>query len=873
MRESQSLLAEYVQNRSEEAFGRLMKCYVDLVYSTALRLVRGDSHLAEDVTQTVFLHFATKASRLPPDVMLGGWLHQTTCYVASAMLRAERRRQLRERQAAELSMDINENTIFSEIAPILDEAINQLGEEERKAILLRFYERLDFLAVGEQLGSSENAAQKRVSRALDHLQSILTQRGIGVTLSAAALGTALAASAVEAAPAGVVASLAKAGLAGAAAGHGTALTYLKAMITSKAGLSVASAVVLAGAIWLAGSLWWPSGSAKSSSLAWNGTWTVLSKGQPLGHVVFPSAITLSKEGELYVADFVGGRCRIQRRDLRGVWSLVVSQGQGLDGLKWAQAMAFDASGSLYVAEPYRLCKRDRHGNWSVLATQGKELGQINYARALTLDREGSLYIAQGWREDSGLLLRKPDGQWARLADQGSEVGQVIDPQSLAVDPEGNLYVADAPSERKRIQKRDKTGHWSVLDEDAMSGGDLGSPLAPVVNIERMTCDASGALYVSAKVRPLELSSSQLLKREAGGRWKQLAAEGSGLGQVVQVNAMSVDSAGSLYVAESGNNRVQKRDSNGTWTVMCEALKEPGAFITPTSLALDSRGNLYVVDYPRHQVQKRDLQGGWTMVVDVPSQLTDLHDPSFPVGIDSNRPVPFWILGISLFREPSSVALDHEDNLYVADDEYHRIMKLNTGGGWELCVPAGRGIGQTREPGRILVDGSGNLYVLDGPGRNRLRKRSREGQWMDLTPPNPGRPEQIFSFCTTPEGSVYVLGWKGIQMRNPQGVWTVVASEGAEVGQVGKPGGLAADFAGRLYVIDNGNHRLQVRDLDGRWFVLGAGNPEEAPILAEFFPGLQIDRQGSVYLTDTHRVFRWTPRNKTKSAHVGFATKK
>jgi DNA-directed RNA polymerase specialized sigma24 family protein len=90
MKESQSLLAEYVQSRSEEVFGRLMKGYVDLVYSTALRLVRGDSHLAEDVAQTVFLRLAKRAGRLPPEVMLGGWLHQTTCFVAARMLRSER---------------------------------------------------------------------------------------------------------------------------------------------------------------------------------------------------------------------------------------------------------------------------------------------------------------------------------------------------------------------------------------------------------------------------------------------------------------------------------------------------------------------------------------------------------------------------------------------------------------------------------------------------------------------------------------------------------------------------------------------------------------------------------------------------------------
>jgi RNA polymerase sigma factor (sigma-70 family) len=245
MKESLSPLAEYVQSRSEEAFERLMKCYVDLVYSTAMRLVRGDSHLAEDIVQNVFLNLAKKANRLPPDVMLGGWLHQTTCFVAARMLRGERRRQLREGQAAELAMETNANTIFSEIAPILDGAVNQLREDDRKAILLRFYERLDFRRIGEQLGSNEDAAQKRVSRALDQLHSILLQRGISATLSVAALGTALAARTVEAAPVDLFAGLVKAGLVSTAAGHGATLTFLKGMTASKINFGVASAVVLA----------------------------------------------------------------------------------------------------------------------------------------------------------------------------------------------------------------------------------------------------------------------------------------------------------------------------------------------------------------------------------------------------------------------------------------------------------------------------------------------------------------------------------------------------------------------------------------------------------------------------------------------------
>jgi RNA polymerase sigma factor (sigma-70 family) len=199
MTDAQRLLADYVTNGSEAAFRELITRYLDLVYSTAVRLVSGDTHRAQDVAQTVFIDLARKAPTLPTDVMLGGWLHRHTCFVASKIMRGERRRQFRESQAVEMNVlqDPSEANL-AEIAPILDDAINQLGDQDRTAIMLRFFEQRDLCAIGEALGSSENAAQKRVTRALEELRSLLKHRG--VTSTAAALGTVLASEAVTAAP-------------------------------------------------------------------------------------------------------------------------------------------------------------------------------------------------------------------------------------------------------------------------------------------------------------------------------------------------------------------------------------------------------------------------------------------------------------------------------------------------------------------------------------------------------------------------------------------------------------------------------------------------------------------------------------------------
>ena len=206
MTDSQHLLAEYRRNGSDAAFRELVARFVGLVYSTALRLVEGDVHRAEDVTQTVFADLARLARTLSNEVRLGGWLHRHTCFVAVNTLRGERRRQARERQAVEMNtLQNNSEADFSQVAPLLDEAINELGEADRTAILLRFFEQQDFRAVGQALGSNEDAARMRVTRALEKLEEFLKRRG--VTTSAASLGVVLTANAVQAAPVGLVVTI------------------------------------------------------------------------------------------------------------------------------------------------------------------------------------------------------------------------------------------------------------------------------------------------------------------------------------------------------------------------------------------------------------------------------------------------------------------------------------------------------------------------------------------------------------------------------------------------------------------------------------------------------------------------------------------
>jgi RNA polymerase sigma factor (sigma-70 family) len=248
MTDSQQSLSEYVRSGSESAFRDLVDRYLNLVFTTALRRMEGDAHRAQDVAQTVFVDLARKAATLPGDVMLGGWLHRHTCFVASHALRSDRRRQLRERQAAEMhSMENDSGPDFSSLGPLLDDAVNELDDEDRTAILLRFFEQLDFRSLAAALGSNEDAARMRVRRALAKLETLLKHRG--VTANSAALTAALTVGAVQAAPAGLAATISAAAvLSGTTLGAAVVATSAKviAMTTLQKTVAAGTVVILLG---------------------------------------------------------------------------------------------------------------------------------------------------------------------------------------------------------------------------------------------------------------------------------------------------------------------------------------------------------------------------------------------------------------------------------------------------------------------------------------------------------------------------------------------------------------------------------------------------------------------------------------------------
>jgi RNA polymerase sigma factor (sigma-70 family) len=251
MTDDAELLRRYAEESSEEAFAELVRRHLGLVYHAALRQCGGDAHRAEDVAQSVFASLARKARRLARHPALAGWLHTSTRHAAAQAVRGEVRRQDRERELADLAMteSLTPAADWERLKPVIDDALHSLGERDREAILLRYFEQWSYRAIADRAATTEDGARMRVERALERLRTTLSGRGI--TSTAAALGAALEAHAAAAVPpalaAGVTsAALAKAAALGIGAGATLFMSITKLQVTAVAGLLAAGSI---GLVW------------------------------------------------------------------------------------------------------------------------------------------------------------------------------------------------------------------------------------------------------------------------------------------------------------------------------------------------------------------------------------------------------------------------------------------------------------------------------------------------------------------------------------------------------------------------------------------------------------------------------------------------
>ena len=244
MTTDRELLRRYIHEASEEAFTEVVQRHVNLVYGVALRQLCGNTTMAQEVTQAVFTALAAKAGLMTKHAHLSAWLHTTTRFTASHVVRTERRRQDREQKAytmQALLTDSGPEEVPTVPPEFLETVLAGLAETDKEAVLRRFLEGQSFSAIGQAMEVSEDAARMRVTRALESIRTQLARRGI--TSSAAAVSAALTSQAI-AAPVSLATSISATALAGTAAMTGAKIGVVTFM-TTKSTLWLASAAILA----------------------------------------------------------------------------------------------------------------------------------------------------------------------------------------------------------------------------------------------------------------------------------------------------------------------------------------------------------------------------------------------------------------------------------------------------------------------------------------------------------------------------------------------------------------------------------------------------------------------------------------------------
>jgi RNA polymerase sigma factor (sigma-70 family) len=451
--DDQTLLDAYANGGSHDAFAQLMHRHAGMVYASARRQVR-DVHLAEDVTQTVFVTLSKKARRLPSHATLAGWLLKTTHFAACNALRHERRLKRREHRLADMTNDVAssdpaspQDEMWDEVSPLVDQAMAHLRGGDREAIALRYFESKSLAQVAAALQINEEAARKRVARALDRLRAYLLKRGVAV--QPAVLGSLIGAHAIEAPPATVITAVAC-----ALPARGTAIVMSKgAAVAMGAKVKLAIIAILVAALLVGGGVWlvrsWgprlivieprmptpsritgPDGRELRSVAAPPGPdWRSSQQGQML------TAGAVDRRGQLWIASEEDGVSRFDAANQ--AWHHCTTA-EGL-GEESAYAIAIDLQGRVWVGHLRSGLSVYNGVQWKNYGPLNGPLGQRVFAIAVcppTAPRGGGdVWIAT----DRGLTrYSAASDSWSyyTLAD-GLPSDQA---SSLAFDRDGNLYL-------------------------------------------------------------------------------------------------------------------------------------------------------------------------------------------------------------------------------------------------------------------------------------------------------------------------------------------------------------------------------------------------------------------------------------------------
>ena len=529
----------------------------------------------------------------------------------------------------------------------------------------------------------------------------------------------------------------------------------------------------------------------------------------------PRGVAVDSAGNVYIADYRNRR--IRKVDSTGTITTIAGTGEfGFSGdggpaveaeLRSPHSVAVDSAGNVYITDSSdrRIRKVDSTGTITTIAGTGECCfsgdggpaveAELYDPLGVAVDSAGNVYIA----DYRNRRIRKVDstgtittiagtGEFGFSGDGGPAVeAELRSPYGVAVDSAGNVYIADVNDQR--IRKVDSTGTITTIagtGECCFSGDGGPAVEAELRNPYGVAVDSAGNVYIT------DVSNQRIRKVDSTGTITTIAGTGelgfSGDGgpaveaELYDPAGVAVDSAGNLYIADSGNQRIRKIDSTGTITTIagtgecCFVSTDDGGpaaaarLAFPYGVAVDSAGNLYIADSWNRRIRKVDSTGTITTIAGT-GELGFSGDGG-PAGA-------------ARLAFPYGVAVDSAGNVYIADVSNQRIRKIDSTG--TIITIAGTGEfgfsgdggqaveAELRNPYGVAVDSAGNLYIAD-TGNRRIRKIDSTGT--------------IITIAGTGE-----LGFSG-------------DGGPAAAARLAFPYGVAVDSAGNLYIADTGNRRIR-----------------------------------------------------------------
>ena len=438
---------------------------------------------------------------------------------------------------------------------------------------------------------------------------------------------------------------------------------------------------------------------------------------------------------------------------------------------------------------------------------------------------------------------------------GSDGGNLSGPRSLVRDSSGNIYVVETFNHR--IQKFDSSGNfimmfgWGVdtgsfafeTCTSSCQAGKSGSGDGEFSSPQGIALDSSGNIYV------VDTNNHRIQKFDSSGVFQsKFGLVGSDNGKFSSPQGIALDSSDNIYVTDSNNHRIQKFDSSGVFQSKFGLFgSSDGQLKSPHELTLDNSDNIYVTDRDNRRVQKFDSSGNFIMMfgwgVDTGSSTFEICTSDCQAGILGSDD--------GQFNTPQGIALDNSGNIYVTDNNNHRIQKFDSSGAFQLTFGSlGFIDGKLSSPQGIARDSSGNIYVAE-MFNHRIQKFDSSGNFIMMFGWGVNTGSNSFETCTSS---------------------CQAGISGSGDGQFNIPQGIALDSSGNIYVADPGNSRIQKFDSSGVFqlkfgsgcFILttvGCLDPDGGGPL-ELGDGqfsapedISLDGSGNIYVLDTnnHRV--------------------